>query len=383
MKNRIVLAVAAASLLAVSCQKTDLAPSATPGSNLVAKAPAVAPGCDVIDFERYSGFTGFGGLLSSVTSAGNAGPIAMTSYNANYPSQPVAAIVFESSSTTPPGPSSQSYGGWDPFQNAAEDLDLGTPNELYGGYGRGAGGAATNKVPLGNILVIQDFIWGQPNDDDGRGYVTFDFSTMGAITASGLTIIDAETLAPPQGENEGGSVELWTANPMAGGTLLTTVPFVNTGSNGVARLSLGNTPNVGFIRVNIIGSIGIDNLEFCRPQPLHCNYTQGYWKNHPESWPVSSLTIGTANPLKSYTKAQLLDVLKTPVKGNGLIALAHQLIAAKLNVALDNDPAIQTTIAQADALIGNRSLFGGTLTTAQTSALVTALDAYNNSNHCN
>ncbi|MCB2406792.1 hypothetical protein [Hymenobacter lucidus] len=382
MKHNVLGALAIASLLVASCQKTDLAPASKPsGTNLAVSSPVVAPGCDVIDFEQYGGFTGFGGLLTTVNSHNNVGPIAMTSYNANYPSQPVAAIVFESSSTTPPGPGSSSYGGFDPFLGTAEDLDLGTPNAAYGGYGQGAGGVLTNKVALGNILVIQDFIWGQPNDDDGRGYVTFDFSAVGPVTATSLTIIDAETLAPPAGESEGGSVELWTAAPSSGGTLLSTVPFVNTGSNGVATLNLGSTPGVGFIKVNINGSIGIDNLAFCRSQ---CTYTQGYWKNHPESWPVNSLQIGTT----TYDKAQLLTILGTPVKGNGLISLAHQLIAAKLNVANGSSPtALGTAIAQADAKIGGLNLFTGSLKPADTSALTTTLDNYNNGitgpGHCN
>jgi hypothetical protein len=86
----------------------------------------------------------------------------------------------------------------------------------------------------------------------------------------------------------------------------------------------------------------------------HCNYdvswdaglckkvckeplTQGYWKNHPESWvndPATSidpfiLKIGS----KTYDgKGALIGVLNQPVKGDARIILAHQLIAAKLNV---------------------------------------------------
>src|SRR3989344_377587 len=65
------------------------------------------------------------------------------------------------------------------------------------------------------------------------------------------------------------------------------------------------------------------------PTPAqNCTLTQGYWKNHPDSWPVSSLILGTT----VYTKAQLLTIFGQPVAGNGLVSLAHQLIAAKLNI---------------------------------------------------
>src|SRR5436190_2624835 len=66
----------------------------------------------------------------------------------------------------------------------------------------------------------------------------------------------------------------------------------------------------------------------------NCTYTQGYWKNHEEAWPITSLTLGTVN----YTKAQLLSILGQSVGGNGLISLVHQLIAAKLNIAQGADP---------------------------------------------
>jgi hypothetical protein len=49
----------------------------------------------------------------------------------------------------------------------------------------------------------------------------------------------------------------------------------------------------------------------------------------------------------------LLNILNEPVRGNGLLIIAHQLIPAKLNIANGADPScIQQTIAEADALIG-------------------------------
>jgi cysteine-rich repeat protein len=81
-----------------------------------------------------------------------------------------------------------------------------------------------------------------------------------------------------------------------------------------------------------------------------CTLTQGYWKNHPKAWPVDQLKLGTV----TYTKVELIAILKTPVKGNGLIKLAHQLIAAKLNVAAGvPDADIKVAIEAADALIGS------------------------------
>lgn len=78
-----------------------------------------------------------------------------------------------------------------------------------------------------------------------------------------------------------------------------------------------------------------------------CTYTQGYWKNHPSAWPVSSLTIGGV----SYSQAELLDIFDEPAAGNGAIFLAHQLIAALLNIANGaSATTIQDAIDDADAL---------------------------------
>jgi hypothetical protein len=119
----------------------------------------------------------------------------------------------------------------------------------------------------------------------------------------------------------------------------------------------------------------------CVPEPDAgdgCTYTQGYWKNHPEAWPVANLTLGSV----TYTKAQLLSIFSQPVKGNGLVSLAHQLIAAKLNIANGADPsAVAATIAAADALIGSRvvpPVGSGSLAPSAASGLTYVLDQYNN-----
>jgi hypothetical protein len=110
----------------------------------------------------------------------------------------------------------------------------------------------------------------------------------------------------------------------------------------------------------------------------NCTYTQGYWKNHPEAWPSTNLTLGTVN----YTAAELLAILGQPVQGNGLVSLAHQLIAAKLNINNGADPtAASAAIASADAMIGGLvipPIGGGYLAPATTSSLTQTLDDYNN-----
>jgi hypothetical protein len=108
--------------------------------------------------------------------------------------------------------------------------------------------------------------------------------------------------------------------------------------------------------------------------------TQGFWKTHPEAWPLGCLpmTLGTV----SYTQAELLSILNTPAMGNGLLTLAHQLIATKLNLCNGSSPTnIQATINAADAMIGGLvvpPVGGDSLAPGATSGLTGTLDDWNN-----
>jgi hypothetical protein len=80
------------------------------------------------------------------------------------------------------------------------------------------------------------------------------------------------------------------------------------------------------------------------------------WRNHPEQWPVESLTLGS----QTYEKAELSTILntraRTPGPGDASLALAHQLIAAKLNIANGSDSTpVASTIEEADALLSGYS----------------------------
>jgi hypothetical protein len=56
----------------------------------------------------------------------------------------------------------------------------------------------------------------------------------------------------------------------------------------------------------------------------------------------------------TYNQQELLAILNQPVRGNGLVSLAHQEIAAKLNIATGADEScVNETLAQADSLIGD------------------------------
>jgi hypothetical protein len=113
-----------------------------------------------------------------------------------------------------------------------------------------------------------------------------------------------------------------------------------------------------------------------------CTLTQGFWKTHyPDEWPAvvisGGLTLGTV----PYTATQLESIFNTPVGGNGLISLAHQLIAAKLNIANGvSSSTIASAMASADGMIGGLivpPVGSGALAPSATGALTTTLDNFN------
>lgn len=127
-----------------------------------------------------------------------------------------------------------------------------------------------------------------------------------------------------------------------------------------------------------------------------CTHGWGYWKTHSindrdegnqdDAWANTEFSEGMQLGDKEYTRQELNDILEESVKGNGLISLAHQLIAAKLNVANGvDDSTIAQTIVDADAMISSLivpPVGSGSLTTAEVESLKTALGTFNNSNPC-
>jgi hypothetical protein len=83
------------------------------------------------------------------------------------------------------------------------------------------------------------------------------------------------------------------------------------------------------------------------PTPPGCpgTGTIGYWKTHPEAWPVDTITIGG----KNYSKEQAIALMKRPGKGDKSIDLFKQLVATKLNIEIGNSGScIEDTVIAAD-----------------------------------
>lgn len=200
---------------------------------------------------------------------------------------------------------------------------------------------------------------------------------------------------------DGECVAVWSTSGNAGVTdLVTVTETVPTGytaslvkvtlEDGVSTTGASvasNTTSNTITNPNATGTDGVV-VTFTNTEIVDegCTLTQGYWKTHTglgaqaDAWPAlpgGTMALGTVN----YTKAQLISIFNAPVKGNGLISLAHQLIAANLNILNGADAtSISASITAANTLIGALvvpPVGSGYLAPSAVSSLVTALEQFN------
>lgn len=110
--------------------------------------------------------------------------------------------------------------------------------------------------------------------------------------------------------------------------------------------------------------------------------TIGYWKNHPEAWPVSPITVGN----NTYTVTQAISWFNKVGKDKTTIMFA-QLVAAMLNVKIGNDSScVGPTISAANAWLVTYPLgsnvAGSSYAWSVGQPLEQTLDAYNNGLLC-
>jgi len=111
--------------------------------------------------------------------------------------------------------------------------------------------------------------------------------------------------------------------------------------------------------------------------------TPGYWKTHPEAWPVDSITIGGV----TYTKAQAIAFMDMP-DGDKTFTIFRALVSAKLNVLIGNeDSCVASTIVAADAWMATYGPVGSKVKASSAAwklgePLYLTLDGYNNGLLC-
>jgi hypothetical protein len=111
--------------------------------------------------------------------------------------------------------------------------------------------------------------------------------------------------------------------------------------------------------------------------------TPGYWVNHPEAWPVESITIDSV----VYTKDQCLYLISLPVKGDKTLTLFPAYVAALLNIEIGNcDCSIADVLDEAGEWLADNPPRSGVPASSCAwkcgEPLYLCLDAYNNGLLC-
>ena len=111
--------------------------------------------------------------------------------------------------------------------------------------------------------------------------------------------------------------------------------------------------------------------------------TPGYWKNHPDAWPVDSITVGG----KTYTEAQAISWLGKVGKDK-TTTMFSSLVPAMLNVMIGNDGScVNGAIADGNAWMALYGPVGSNVAASSPAWLAgepihQTLDAYNNGLLC-
>lgn len=169
---------------------------------------------------------------------------------------------------------------------------------------------------------------------------------------------------------------------------ISVVPVVNLGAREISNVFMAN--DVG-------ATVTFTNLY--TPPTTGCTLTQGYWKTHSEFGPApydntwAQLTNGASTAFY-LSGGTWYSVFHTAPAGNAYYSLAHQYMAAKLNVLAGADPTtVAGALTAAETLLNTytpaqvRALKGSNPVRSQFLTLAETLDDYNNGligpGHCN
>lgn len=231
-----------------------------------------------------------------------------------------------------------------------------------------ASGGRAEFVSGGNLVISANI--------DGGGVLS-----GGTFTISG-TVIDTMTSTTYTGTLLSGTVSDYgivdTGGP--GGTDLADFIFNATGgallslmgTNVNAVMSLEGSGYAGGFAAPWSAERAKGDIAPPPQVPSMPPHTIGYWKNHPEAWPVSTLTI-CGNVL---SQDDAIGVLSMPARGDVTLIMAKQLIAALLNVAVGNSCPLTS---QAEAWLCSHGGIGASRKQWDGGEkLKNALDAFNN-----
>jgi parallel beta-helix repeat protein len=196
------------------------------------------------------------------------------------------------------------------------------------------------------------------NDEQGDPITQID--TQIVTTASGNLFVDKPWMAVdiPRGGAQCGNVYVaWAEIDSSGLTPTSRIMFstsTDCGANWVAPIQLsspGTLPQGATIAVSpTLGHVYVAWRQHTSLSITECFFGGGHWKNHPEEWPVETVTIGGV----TYTKPEAIAILDSPVSNDATYIVARALIAAKLNQLEYVDAIAAALVADTDAwLVAN------------------------------
>ena len=176
-----------------------------------------------------------------------------------------------------------------------------------------------------------------------------------------------------------------------GGPLYTVSTLIPTGTQA-SPSNVGNdtfdsdgVPNGGgcSVATNVIAGLATDFGFYTPSVQQPGTGTPGYWKNHPDAWPVGSITVGGV----TYTKSQAITWLGKVGKDK-TTTMFSSLVPAMLNMLIGNDGScVNGTIAAANTWMATYGPVGSNVPASSYAwsvgePLHQIMDAYNNGLLC-
>ncbi|MFN2397361.1 MAG: hypothetical protein ABR543_01760 [Gemmatimonadaceae bacterium] len=230
---------------------------------------------------------------------------------------------------------------------------------------------------VGDAAGLFTFDWSITGDGDPVGTV------QGTVTdlAAGACV-RAHTLPEDNGNKYYATVTERT--PPAGWALTGITGDYDQGFRNPPAFPTPDVPNRTVSGVLMANDFGVQitfTNDFTPPPPPgpSCTYTQGFWKNHQELWDTQGeMVVWNGQTFFNSGKTYAQIFVMSAAGGNSYVKLAHQYMAAKLNLNGGSDPTINGAITQAEALFAGHPAGSFYIKNNTWNSVATTLDNYNN-----
>ena len=258
---------------------------------------------------------------------------------------------------------------------------------------------AAALVPLASVLatpasaqtvcasggVVCGVVWNDTNHDG------FHDATEPGLAAIKVTVLDGTTVVAELYTNSEGfyvSDLLPPASSPSGFTIAVSIPLMQPSPANVGGDTFdsdGVPDGTGFgVATNVQPTGLATDFGFFTPSaPQPGTGTPGYWKNHPDAWPVQSISVGGI----TYTKAQAIYWLGRVGKDK-TTTMFSSLVPAMLNVMIGNNSScVNSTITAANTWMATYGPVGSNVAASSNAwaigePLHIQMDSYNNGLLC-